>query len=269
MRRLKVIPASILFSAALLLGASAQYAAKITVNSGNSFVVKKLNISGDRLFSDTGQASTSISSIAKIEFRYAGINLNMCESMFRSGDLKSLESLLQQYVGPTLKYSHLPTNIGDYLIWMLRVQIWNKSYTAAGKTIGIMRKMEEAEIVDAANMYFTFLLMEQGKIDEAKTVFDQVLDPEAVSVPMTEYIRGRFLFERAEYRQAIKKVAHVLASHSRNIEWMPPTTVLEAKIYKQTGQLRKAETVANELTMAYPGTQWSELGEDIKKEVQQ
>jgi hypothetical protein len=269
MKQLSSIPVSILFSIGILVGAQAQYAAKITVNSGNSFVVKKLNISGDRLYSDTGKASTSVSSIKKIEFRYAGINLKLCESMFRSGDLKSLGSLLQQYVGPTIQYNYIPGNLGDYLVWMLRVQVWNGSHTAAQKTIGVMRKMEDGKIIDTANMYFTYLLLEQGKADSAKTIFEQVLDPEAVSIPMAEYIRGRLAFDRGDYRETMQQVAKVLAFHSRSVEWMPPVTALEAQTYKQTGQLRKAETVSNELMMAYPGTQWSELGEDIKKEVQQ
>jgi hypothetical protein len=269
MKCVKIIPLSMLLSVGILLGAQAQYAAKISLKTGNSFVVKKLNIKGDRLYPDAGQSSTSVSSISKIEFRYAGIDLKMCESMFRSGDLKSLNSLLNQYVAPTLQYSHLPTNINDYLTWMLRVQVWSGNQTTAEKTIGIMRKMEDGHAVDTANMYFSYLLLEQGKAESAQTVFDQVLDPASVSVAMTEYIRGRLAFERGDYRRTMQQLSKVLAFHSRNVEWMPPTTVLEAQVYKQTGQLKKAGTVANELIMAYPGTPWSELGEDLKKEVQQ
>ena len=268
MRLIKTIQASLVCSVGIALAAQAQFAVKITVNTGNSFVVKELNIRGDRLYSDTGQASTSVSSIRQLEFRYSGINLKMCESMFRSGDRKSLESLLKQYVGPTLQYSYIPGNISDYMEWMLRVQIWNKNYSAAQQSIGSMRKMADGKVVDTANLYFVYLLLEQNKVESARTVFDQVMEPDAISIPMAEYIRGRLAAERGDYRQAMQHVSKVLAFHSRDVEWMPPTTALEARVYKLTGQLKKAETVANELTMAYPGTQWSELGEDIKKEVQ-
>jgi hypothetical protein len=267
MRPLGTIPAAVLLSAGLALAAHAQYAAKITINTGNSFVVNKLNIMNDRLFSDSGQASTSVSSIQRIEFRFTGISLDMCESMFRSGDRKSLESLLKQYVGPVLQYNHLPTNLGDYLVWMLRVQFWNGNYSAAGRTVGVLRKMDGPRLVDAANLYFSAMLLEQGKADDAATVFTSVMQPDDVSVPMAEYIRGRLAAERGDYRQAMQHVSTILAFHSRDPEWMPPATALEARVYLETGQAGKAAVVAEELIMAYPGSLWSERGEEIKKEI--
>ena len=267
MRPIKTIVAALLLAVGLAGVSPAQYAAKITVNTGNSFVVKKLNIRGDRLYSDTGQASTSISSLTEIEFRFPGINLKMCESMFRSGDRKALESLLQQYVEPVLSYSYLPTNLGGYMEWLVRVQVWNGNSSGAAKTIGLMRKVNDARLVDAANLYFTLLLLDQGKAEEANVVFSTVMKPREVSVPMAEYLSGRFAAERGDYRQVMQHVSRILAFHSRDPEWMGPATALEARVYRETGQLEKAASVANELIMAYPGTRWSKLGEEIKKEV--
>jgi len=268
MKPIKSITTLLLVSSALSLAAQTQYAAKITINTGNSFVVKKLNIQGDRLYSDSGQASTSISVIESVEFRFAGINLKMCESMFRSGDRKALENLLNQYVSPVVVYSHLPGNLGDYLVWLLRVQYWNDNPSGAGKTIVQLRKMANARQADAANLYFTLLLLDQGKTDNANTVFATVVNPEEISVPMAEHIRGRLAIERGDYRQTMQHISKILAFHSNEIEWLPPATALEARVYQETGQLKKAESVAKELIMAYPGTRWSKLGEKIKKEVQ-
>jgi hypothetical protein len=269
MRLIKTIQASVVFSIGIALASQAQFIAKITVNSGNLLVVDELNIRADRLYTDTGQASTPVSSIEKLEFRYSGIDLDMCEAMFRSGDRSALESLLEQYVGPTLQYSDIPGNISDYMEWILRVQIWNHNYSGAEQTIGSMRNMADGKVVDFANLYFVYLLLEQNKAESAKTVFDQITDPDAISIPMAEYIRGRMAAERGDYRLAMQHVSTVLAFHSRDFEWMPPATALEARVYTLTGQLKKAETIANELSMAYPGTRWSELGENIMKEVQQ
>jgi|GEM_PF-1840497 tetratricopeptide (TPR) repeat protein len=247
------------------LSARAQYAAKVTLNTGHSFVVKQLNIQGDRLYPESDQASTSVASIRDVEFRFAGINLKLCETMFSSGDRKSLESLLAQYVGPVVQYSYLPTNLGDYLVWQLRAQYWNNNRSGLAKSIGLLRKMDAASQRDAANLYYVLALMDRGRLDDAKTVFTMVLKPDAVSVPMTEYIRGRLAVEGGDYRQAMQHVSKVIAFHSRDPEWMPPATALEARVYQETGQLQKAETVANELMIAYPGTRWSALGEQIKK----
>lgn len=251
----------------LVATAHAEYAAKVTVNTGNSFVVKQLDIRGDRLFSESGQASTSISVITAVEFRFNEISLRMCETLFRSGDRKGLEDLLQQYVGPVLPYSYLPTNLGGYMEWLARVQVWNGNRPGAEKTIGLMRKMNDARVVDVANLYFTLLLLEQGKVEQAKLVFGAVADPAAISLPMAEYLNGRFAVERGDYREAMQHISRILAFHSRDPEWMPPATVLEARVYKETGQPEKASSVASELMLAYPGTQWSKLGEAIKKEL--
>lgn len=266
MRRIHpaILPACAAF--ALASAVQAQYQAKVTVNSGNSFVVKQLNIQGDRLVSDTGQASTSIAMVKEVEFRFAGINVPMCESMFRSGDRKALEGLLVQYVAPVAQYSYLPGNLGEYLVWLLRVQYWNGNQEAMAKTIAQIRQTNHPAHLDAASLYFAMLLLDQGKAGDAKTVFAGVANPEAVSVPMAEYLRGKIALEEGNPRQSMLHVARILALHSREAEWLAPATVLEARIYQQTGRPEKAVVVANELIMAYPGTQWSALGEQIKKE---
>jgi hypothetical protein len=248
------------------MAAHAQYAAKVTLNSGNSFVVQKLNIVNGRLQSDSGQASSSLSMIQEVEFRFAGINLKMCQSMFRSGDRRSLESLLNQYVGPVVQFSNLPGNLGDYLVWLVRVQYWNGNTSGATESIRILRQLKDPAHVNMANLYFAMLLLDQNKPDQARTVFASIEDPDAVSAPMAEYIRGKLALADGDHRQAMQHAAKIIAFHSRDPEWLPPATGLEALIYQQTGQLKKAETVANELMMAYPGTQWSRLGERIKQE---
>jgi tetratricopeptide (TPR) repeat protein len=257
---------SVLICSAAPLFAQTEYAAKVTVNSGNSFVVKKLNIQGDRLYPETGNSFTSLSMIKALEFRFSGISLGMCESMFRTGDRKALEGLIEQNVGPLAQYSNLPTNLGDYLVWWMKVQYWNGNETGAGRTIGYIRQTGNQAYIDEASMYFTLMLLNQGKLENAKTVFSSVGNPREISVPMTEYIEGLFALEAGELRNAMRKVAQLVAFHSRNEEWMPPATVLEAQIYQQLGQPQKAEAVANELIIAYPNSRWSKLGETIKME---
>jgi hypothetical protein len=246
--------------------AQAQYAAKVTVNSGNSFVVKQLNIKNDRLFSDTGQASTSLSMIQAVEFRFAGINLKMCEKMFQSGDRKSLESLLLQNMGSVMKFSYLPGNLGDYLLWLVRVQYWNDNAAGIEKTLALIQQTNNPEYMEPATLYQVMLLLDQGKLADAKNVFSSVGNPNAISEPMAEYIRGKIALVEGDPRAAMQCAARIIAFHSRDPEWMAPATGLEALIYQQMGQLNKAEIVANELMMAYPGTRWSKLGEKIKKE---
>ena len=256
----------VLASSAGSLFAQTQYAAKVTVNSGNSFVVKQLNVKGERLYQETGGSSTSLSMIQMIEFRFSGISLKMCDSMFQTGDRKSLEGLIEQNVGPLAQYSNLPTNLGAYLIWWLRAQYWNGNAAGVGTTVGYIRQTEEPILIDEASMYFTMLLLDQGKVDNARTVFSSVGSPEEISVPMTEYIRGKFALESGELREAMQHVARIIAFHSRDEEWLPPATVLEARIYQRLGHPQKAEAVANELIIAYPNSRWSKLGETIKME---
>jgi len=242
----------------------AQYSAMVTVNSGNSFVVKQLDIREGRLYSEGGRASTSVDSIANIEFRFSGVGLGMCKRMFRSGDRKALESLLDQYVGPVAHLAYLPGNLGDYLVWRMRVQYWNGNTTAFSKSVSLLRNASDSALSTTANLYFAAYLIDQSRFEDARRVFDTLNDPDQVSPAMAEYIRGRLAVEQRDYRQAMRHIANVIAFHSRDIEWMPPATALEMRVYQETGQLQKAEIVANELTMAYPGTRWSLLGEQLK-----
>lgn len=244
----------------------AQYAAKITVSAGNSFVVNELNIQGDRLVAAAGASSTSISMIKSIEFRFNGLGLKMCETMFRSGDRKALENLLRLHVGPVERYIDLPTNLGDYLVWQARAQYWNENRSGFGRTATLIRKGSNQRQTDIVSLYFAVMLLDQGKLADAQNVFASIEDPGSVSVAMTEYVRGKMAVEDGRLRDAMQHVARIVAFHSRNTEWMPPATVLEARIYQQLGQPEKAAAVANELLIAYPGSRWSRLGEEIKKE---
>ncbi|WP_372798458.1 tol-pal system YbgF family protein [Pontiella sp.] len=246
--------------------AQSDYAAKVTVNSGNSFVVKQLKIQGDRLYQTTGSSSVALSMVELIEFRFSGVSLNMCESMFYRGDRKALEGLLEQSIGPVAQYSNLPTNLGRYLVWWLRAQYWNGSDAAAGRTIGYIRQTGQQELIDIASMYFTVMLLDQGKPDSARTVFSSIGNPAAVSVPMSEYIQGRLALLSGDTRGAMQRVAQIVAFHGRDEEWMPPATVLEAQIYQQMGLPHKAAAVAEELMIAYPDSNWSREGEKIKME---
>lgn len=119
--------------------------------------------------------------------------------------------------------------------------------------------------VDLTTLYRVLLLLDQEQVAEARTIFEEMESPDAVSAVMCMYIRGRLAMERGEYRAALQQVAQVVAFHSRDPEWMAPATELEARIYLAAGQPEKAAIVAGELILAYPGTSWSKLGEEIKK----
>ena len=242
------------------------YAAKVTVNSGNSFVVKKLNIQGDRLYQESGQSSTSLSMVKEIEFRFSSLSLGICERMFESGDRKALENLLNMNVGPVAEYSYLSTNLGEYLVWLLKTQSWNGNVAGMGKTIGQLRQTKNPRLIAEASLYFTMMLLDQGKVENAKTIFSSVDDPASISIPMTEYIMGKIALDEGDSRKAMQHVARIVAFHGRDAEWMPPATVLEARVYQMLGQPEKAQAVANELILAYPGTQWSRQGEAIMME---
>lgn len=264
--RMLLKTAAVVVLSVLSVSAQSEYAAKVTLNSGNSFVVKSLNIQGDRLKQDAGSSSIALSMIQSIEFRFSGVGLSMCESMFHRGDRKALEGLLDQYIGPVAQYSSLPTNLGDYLVWWLKCQYWNGNTAGAGTTVAYIRKTGNKRDMDVAGMYFTMMLQDQGNVENARTVFSSIGNPAEISEPMTEYIQGRFALEAGNLKTAMQHVAKIIAFHIRDEEWLPPATVLEAEIYQQLGQPVKAAAVAEELIIAYPNSRWSQRGEMIKME---
>jgi tetratricopeptide (TPR) repeat protein len=251
---------------ALSLTAFGQYAARVELNAGNSFVVKQLNIKNDRLYRDAGESSTAVPMIRNIEIRFTTVSLAMCDKMFRSGDLKALESILLENVQPLARHSHLSENLNVYLVWLVRVQYWNGNPAGATAIIKNLRSSNKPVYVDTASLYFTLLLLDQGKIDNAESVFASVADPDSISHPMAEYIRGRFAFVKGDYREAMQRAAEIVAFHALDAEWMAPATALEAETYLKMGRMEKAAAVAEELMLAYPGTSWSRAGERIKME---
>ncbi len=246
--------------------AQSEYAAKVTLNTGQSFVVPHLDVQGERLMRTGGTSSVALSMVESIEFRFTGVSLSMCESMFSHGDRKALEGVLEQSIGPAAQFCSLPTNLGPYLLWWLRCQFWNGSQAGAGRTIGYIRQTGRPELIDAAGMYFVLMLLDQDKPENARTVWESVADPAAVSKPMTAYIQGRLALEAGDPQRAMRYAAELAAFYRRDEEWMPPATLLEAQIYQKMGQPLKAAAAAEELILAYPDSQWSEQGRKIKME---
>ena len=110
------------------------------------------------------------------------------------------------------------------------------------------------------------MLLDQGKPEDAGKVFSAIGNPDEISEAGSEYIRGKIALGGGDPRKAMQHTARIIAFHSRDPEWMAPATVLEARIYQRLGHHNKAAAVANELIIAYPGTQWSELGTQIQRE---
>lgn len=254
---------------AVLLGAavaSAQYSARVTVSSGSSFTVQQLNIRGGELVTEGGQVSTALSSIRSIDFSFTGLGLQMCEELFRAGKYRQLGALLDQYVTPVEQYAHLPGNLGEYLLWQLRVQYWNQEKSAVTETLRRIRKVGRIELLEQANLYYALMLIDQGRAADAKAIFAGISDTAKIPAALKAYYEAQMAMSYGEYRSAMRHVAQIIAFHSRDPEWLPPATVLEAQIYQEMGQTKKAEIVANELIMAYPGSQWSRQGEELIKE---
>ncbi len=251
---------------AVSLVSAQQYAAQVTVQSGNSFVVKHLNIEGKRLYSDDRKVSTSTDMIKDLEFRFTGFDLGICQRMFFAGDYAALEELMDRYVMPVTQYVNIPGNLGKYLIWMLRTQYWTENRAGMLRTIQLLEQTNTPDYMDAANLYLCLQMLDSGKADEAKVLFEKVETPDRLSAAMAGYLRGRFALAAGDYREAMRHVAEVIAFHGRDPEWMAPTTALEAQIYQFAGQPAKAALVAEELVLAYPGSRWSDLGKQIQQE---
>lgn len=268
MRMFRTETVAFVLAIGMVWSASAQYAAKITLSSDRSWISKTVAVKEGMMLSETGKFTIPVASVKNVEFRFEGVTLKMCKDYFRSGDYQTMLNALKQNVAPVIPYSYLPGNLCDYLLWMARGQYWKGDYAGAAETVALIRKSPDQQTANVGALYDVLLLIEAKKIDEAAAALGAINNPEETSAPMAHYVRGRLAFEQFHFRDAIKYFAQILAFHTRDREWMPAATWMEARVYMETDQPKKAASVAGELMMAYPGTQWSGLGEQITKQVQ-
>lgn len=258
----------------LLLSAStgtalAEYGAKITLNSDRSWVTKQVAAKDGFLLSESGRFTVKEDTVKSIEFRFAGNTLTRCQAMFVAGEYTKMDMMLEEQIGTVIRYSYLPTNLGDYLVWQLRARYWDGKETEALQSIEALRRSPHSKDTRTAELYHVLILLDQSKVDEAINAYKLIQSPEEISLPMTRYIKGRIAFQQYRYRDAIKEISKILAFHSLDKEWMPAATWMESRIYLQTNQPAKASLVADELILVYSGTKWVDRGKEIKQKIKE
>jgi len=243
--------------------AVAAYKATVTSTAGGSWTTVKLVIQDQTLLLKGGKIQVPFQQVQSVNYSFIGFPPEKCTELLQNGEFEALESGLSEIMAPVLKLPAFQGNLDEYLLWLIRARFWAGKYDTIPGLITGLRNLR-SPLTKEAGLYHILTILEQGKTEEAATLFQTLEKKEKLSATaMPEYIRGRLSFSAKKYKTALKYFSNVVVFHSRDLEWMPAATFYEGMVYKKTGYLVAAGHVADELKMVYPDTYWSRRASEL------
>ena len=231
------------------------YQAKIYLNTGAILIDNQIDITENSLILGGRKSTINTSFVSNIEFLFDDFNLQVCESLFKSRKLTSLEGLLEE-ISSLRKFSNFHGNLPNYYIWLLKSQIWNNNIDGAKKSIEFLSSSNDEKSKVLSALYNVYILLLENDYVYAKKYLSKIMNPDEVSEPMTLYLKSKIDFHEKKYSNSLEKISKIQALHAQDKEWIPPALILELNIYLEKKQYKKASTVIDEIKWSNPNSYW-------------
>lgn len=245
--------------------AHADYEVTITFKNGAERTVDNLVVQAGKVVLAKENLSVPFNQIKSAVFTFEEpLTLEECEGMVKRGEYKELLSQVNEFLAPVRQGLELPGNLDQYIQYKMRAGLWAKQYSETLAAASILEK-KGSSYAPLAGLYKVLVLLEQGKSsDEVAGAFSAISDPDRISEPISEYIRGRLAIEKREYETALQHFSNIEVYHRRDAEWAPAAAYYEAVVYNRTGYLEAAANVVEEFKIAYADSYWGVRADELK-----
>lgn len=184
-----------------------------------------------------------------------------CALLLKRGAYEELVARIDNFLEPVKHGLELKSNLDVYIQYKMRALFWLARYDealSAGQTLEI----KQSDYAPLAAAYIALVQLEQGESAAKVTAACVQLGTEFSGV--REYVRGRLAMNMRMYEVALQHFSNVLVFNEREQEWVAPATFYEGLIYKKTGFLEQASSVASELRIAYPDGYWGVRADELE-----
>jgi hypothetical protein len=261
MKRIKTV-LSLFLAVATVAGAAK---IEVTFTNGAARTLSGLVVRDGTLVLAGENLSVPLSGVKTAVFSFDDLSPEACDKFLNASDYETAVRVLSGALGPVKDGWIFPGNIDTYLGCEVRACFWTGRFGEL-RSVAAVLQAKKSSFVPLTGLYQVLSLIEEGQAKEAVGLFQQIKDPEKISVPMTEYIKARLAVSEQDYNKALQHLASIVVFHSRDPEWMPAATFLEGMIYKRTGHADAAVNLVEELKRAYPETYWGVRAEELKTE---
>lgn len=245
------------------LGAQAAYEVELTFNNGAVRTTGALVIQSGSVVLASENLTVPFAQIKSANFSFEGLSVEECDVLIRRGAYTELLNKVNTALAPVKEGLGLAGNIDVYLQYKMRALFWvGKTDDLKALTMTLIQK--KSSYASLAKLYNVLVMLDKKDVAGAKILFGNIPKTTSYSLPMSEFIRGRFAMIARENETAIQYFSNVIVYYGRDPEWFPAATFYEGLVSKKTGYLESATNVAEELTIVYPDTYWGNRAKELK-----
>lgn len=245
--------------------AHAAYQAEITFKNGAKRTVENLVVQSGKVVLAEENLSVPFDQVQQVVFTFENpLTVDTCRGYVQRGDWQGLLSRINDFLAPVRQGLELPGNLDVYVQYQMRAAFRAGQFDVMENAARLLERKNSPYAPPAA-LYRILVMLERDRpAEEVAAAFAQIENPEEISVPMTEFIRGRLAMNGREYETALQHFSNILVYNSRDPEWVPSATWYEASVYKRTGYLESAANIVEELKIAYPDGYWNARADELK-----
>lgn len=227
--------------------------AKLEVKgSGKSVNVFLQRVEGDNLiFQAVRSAQDRPAPADKIESLtfYPKHDAVALEETFNDGDYSGVIALYGRALAPYWEYMLINNNVREELRMMVKSYFETGDLAKVGEAAALLQKSPDAELVMQGQAYAVYMALSTTNFAAAEAIQSQV-ESQAAGL----YLQAVIERAKGNHRSAIKLLTEVIASYGNDMNWMPESELLSAKLYLDMARTNSAATTARQVEKIYGGT---------------
>ncbi|AKJ64098.1 hypothetical protein [Kiritimatiella glycovorans] len=236
--------------------------ARMTLQSGKKWVVYLQGRKGDvlemRRKGDQNAIQMPASAFSEMEFRIE-VDLEEARDWYRKGEFDRIRQEVGGLIEERLPYLDIPNNLTPYSILMLKANYWDGHYDEVVESAERLSESLDDDVRRTAEGFRALTHLEREETNDARRIIEKLdirEDAEGQGA-MDWYLLSLYRQQRGELISSQETVAHVVAFHPRDFEWMPAALHHSAELYGLSDDFNAADRVIAEVRTFFGHTFWS------------
>lgn len=211
-----------------------------------------------RVFNTTKDITVNQSKIKSLTF-YPKYEPEVIQQKFNDGDYDGVVAALEPVMEPYCSYMAISNNMQSAFCLLMEAYQEQGNFPAARKFAEILLSTGNADLVLKGQVNIALVALADGDLETAETLRGEVAS-EAAGLYLQSCI------ERAQNqpKAAIQTATDVIAKHGNDMDWLPPTELLCARLYLDMAMTNSADSVARQVQKLYTGTHIAKDAERLR-----
>lgn len=201
-----------------------------------------------RALKSTKDVTVPAHKIPSLEF-FPKYDAKTIHGYFNRADYEAVAGALGYDMSTYWDYMVISNNLRDDFIMLMEAYREDGKLEQSRRAAELLTHVSDERVAEKANVNLALIALAENNVDKAKAIQSE-LKSEAAKLYLQVCI------ERAlkEPKKAIQTAAQVVEKFGNNMDWLPPTELLSARLYLDMGMTNSAAMTARQVGSLYAGT---------------